>query len=78
MLSSWPNLWWGEDNVRFADVTGDGRPDILVSDVAALQWYRSLGEDGFLGGARVPLPNDEERGPRVLLADLRHDLPYSL
>ncbi len=71
---SWPTLWWGDGTARFADVTGDGRPDILHCTADALSWYRSLGQDGFAAGGRVPWAGDEERGPRVLVADGEHAL----
>ena len=46
------------------DVTGDGLPDVLVTEDDTLTFYPSLGTAGFDRGYRVPLPTDEDRGPR--------------
>lgn len=60
---------WTDPNLRFVDVTGDGIADILVTEDDAFTWHPSLLAEGFGRGRRVPVPTDEERGPRVVFAD---------
>jgi hypothetical protein len=64
-----PNLRWDDPNLRFVDLTGDGRADILITQDEVLTWYPSLSEDGFDEAGYVRKPYDEERGPRLVLAD---------
>lgn len=63
-----PNVDWSRPDVQLADLTGDGHADLLIMDGDELTWHASLGEAGFDGGLRVSLPDDEERGPRVLFS----------
>jgi Insecticide toxin TcdB middle/N-terminal region len=60
---------WTDPNLRFVDLTGDGIADILVTEDDAFTWHPSLLAEGFGRGRRVPVPLDEERGPRVVFAD---------
>lgn len=64
-----PELRWDEPNVRLVDLSGDGHADVLVTENEVFTWYRSRGEEGFDPAARVYHPADEERGPRLVLAD---------
>ncbi|MFM7732453.1 MAG: SpvB/TcaC N-terminal domain-containing protein, partial [Cyanobium sp.] len=64
-----PNLDFNDPNLHFIDLDGDGHADLLLSAGEALVWHRSLAKEGFGGGERLPLPWDEEQGPRVLFAD---------
>jgi RHS repeat-associated protein len=64
-----PNRDWGDPNLRFADLDGDGRADVLITEHDALAWHPSLGEDGFGPERRVSAPWDEERGPALVFAD---------
>jgi RHS repeat-associated protein len=60
----------GNRNLQLVDVTGDGMPDILITQDDAVRWHPSLREQGF--GAEesaVPAMFDEEGAPRVLLGD---------
>jgi RHS repeat-associated protein len=68
-LALLPNADWREPNLRFVDLTGDGRADILVTEDDVLTWYPSIAETGFAGAIRVPKPRDEEAGPAVAFAD---------
>ena len=56
-------------NVRFLDVTGDGRADIVVHEDNVVVFYASKGRDGFAEAVRHPLPRDERLGPRVVFSD---------
>ena len=64
-----PNRDWGDPNLRFADLDGDGHADVLITEHDALAWHPSLGEDGFGPERRVSAPWDEERGPALVFAD---------
>ena len=68
-LQSLPNLDWREPNLRFVDVTGDGRADIVITEDDALTWYPSLAEDGFGPAIHMPTARDEEQGPVAIFAD---------
>jgi len=64
-----PNLNWNQPNLRFLDLDGDGHADILITEDNVFIWYPSLAEDGFGPARQVHQPRDEERGPRLVLAD---------
>ncbi len=50
-------------------MTGDGHADLLVTENQIFTWYPSLAEEGFGPSLQTPQPDDEEAGPRLLLAD---------
>ncbi len=58
-----------DPNLRFIDLNGDGRADVLISEDDALVWHASLGEDGFGPARRVRQALDEETGPRLVFAE---------
>lgn len=64
-----PNVNTKDPNLRFVDVTGDGHPDILISEDTVFTWYESLAKDGFAPARRSPKPWDEEKGPRLVFSD---------
>ncbi len=70
-LRSIPNLDFSDPNLRFLDVTGDGRADIVVFAGDLILLYRTKGRAGFESVVRRPLPKDEREGPRVLFSDAR-------
>jgi len=66
---SLPNVNWSDPRIRFVDVTGNGRADLLVSEENVWLVYPSLGEEGYDPALRAQSPWDEELGPRVVFAD---------
>lgn len=64
-----PRYNWDDPNIRFIDLDGDGRADILVTEDQAFVWHASLATAGFGPAVRVAQALDEERGPRVIFAD---------
>jgi RHS repeat-associated protein len=58
-----------DPNLKFVDLDGDGRADVLVSEDDAFVWHASLAEAGFGPARRVAQSPDEERGPRLVFAD---------
>jgi RHS repeat-associated protein len=80
-FQSIPVLNWNDPNLRFADVTGDGVADIIVTEDDAVKWHPAmLRQDGVSTGLglsegfgeeiRVHIPMDDEwSGPRAVFAD---------
>jgi RHS repeat-associated protein len=64
-----PHLDWNDPNLKFIDLTGDGHPDILISEDHLFTWYASLAERGFDAPEKIPKLQDEERGPALAFAD---------
>lgn len=56
-------------NLRFIDLDGDGRADVLITEDEALVWHASLAEEGFGPARRAARALDEEKGPRIVFAD---------
>ncbi|KWV56560.1 hypothetical protein AS026_33940 [Rhizobium altiplani] len=57
-----------DPELRFIDLDGDGRFDLMLAGDDRLTWHPALGggEAGFGEGRSVGLPLDEENGPRLL------------
>lgn len=64
-----PSVDWGEPNLRFVDLDGNGHADVFLTEDEVFTWYPSRGEAGFGPARRVPKALDEEEGPRLVLAD---------
>jgi RHS repeat-associated protein len=58
-----------DPNLTFVDLDGNGHADVLITDGDALVWHASLAEEGFGPAQRVAQALDEEKGPRIVLAD---------
>jgi RHS repeat-associated protein len=68
-FKSVPTVNMKDPNLRFVDVTGDGFPDILISEDTVFTWYESLSRDGFAPAKHAPKHWDEENGPKLIFAD---------
>jgi RHS repeat-associated protein len=66
---SLPNIDWDDPDLRFIDLTGDGRADALITECEVFTWYPSEGTEGFGSAERCGIPLDETMGPRVVFAD---------
>jgi RHS repeat-associated protein len=64
-----PDVPWKEPNLRFVDLDGDGHADLLITEDRVFTWYPSLADEGFGPARKVFVPPDEEKGPRLVLAD---------
>ena len=64
-----PSVDWNDPNLRFVDLTGDGHADVLVTEDRVFTWYPSLAEEGYGPSRRTPQSDDDETGPRLVLAD---------
>lgn len=76
-FASLPNVNWSDPNLKFIDLDGDGRIDILISEHSTFVWYRSLGEDGFDVAQWISKPWDEEKGPHIVFADKEQSIYLS-
>jgi RHS repeat-associated protein len=56
-------------NLKFVDLDGDGHADVLITEDDAFVWHASLAEEGFGPARRVAQALDEEKGPRIIVAD---------
>ncbi|GAB4560631.1 MAG: hypothetical protein Tsb0020_07470 [Haliangiales bacterium] len=65
-LQATPNINFGDPKLRFVDLTGDGRADILITEDQVFTWYPSHGTDGFGAAERVHSALDEVRGPQLV------------
>ena len=46
-FASLPELDWSDPELKFIDLTGDGFPDLLISEGDDFRWYQSLATVGF-------------------------------
>ncbi|MDU9005966.1 SpvB/TcaC N-terminal domain-containing protein [Sedimentitalea todarodis] len=56
-------------DARAVDLTGDGQPDLLITEGERLVWYESRGVEGHAPARVVDLLDDEVRNPRVVFSD---------
>ncbi|MCP5108626.1 MAG: toxin [bacterium] len=64
-----PNLDFSDPNLKFIDLNGDGRADILISEENVFCRYSSKGKEGYDDYRLVSKALDEEQGPAVVFAD---------
>ena len=64
-----PNINLTDSNSRMLDLTGDGMPDVLITEDNVFTWYESSGRKGFSKVYKTVKAFDEEAGPHVVFAD---------
>src|SRR5262249_41705176 len=64
-----PQVDWTNPNIKLIDLTGDGLADILLTEDGLFTFHASLGESGFDDARMVRTAWDEDKGPKVVLAD---------
>ena len=70
-FASHPQLAWADADLRFIDLDGDGRDDVLIVGDDTFVWYPSLGKGGFGPPRLLPRPRDEELGPAIVFSNGR-------
>lgn len=64
-----PNIDLRDPNLKFIDLDGDGKADILFSQDDVFVWYASKGKKGYDDHRQVRKARDEEKGPDIIFAD---------
>lgn len=64
-----PVIDWSDPNLKMIDLSGDGFPDIAITEEKVLRWHPSKGAEGFEASRTAPVPSDELKGPKVLFSD---------
>lgn len=64
-----PNIDVRDPNVKFLDLDGDGRSDMLISEDDVFVWYASKGKLGFDDYRLARKSKEEEKGANIVFAD---------
>lgn len=64
-----PNINFNDANTKFIDLTGDGKPDLVISEENVFVWYTNLGIAGYDSFESAHNSYDEEKGPAMVFAD---------
>lgn len=64
-----PNIDWQDPHLRLIDVTGDGLPDLLITEDDCFRFHPSKGRAGYGEAEVVAREISEEAGPAVVFAD---------
>jgi RHS repeat-associated protein len=68
-FQSFPNIDLKDPNLKFIDLDGDGKPDILISQEQEFIWYAAKGIIGFDDYHLAAKAANAEQGPQVLFSD---------
>ncbi len=68
-FEQFPNIDFEDPQVRLLDLTGDGRPDVVLTEEEAITWYPSEGRSGYAPRRKAPKFHSEEEGPKLVFAD---------
>ncbi len=69
-----PNIDVRDPNVKFLDLDGDGRSDMLISEDNVFVWYASKGKLGFDDYRLARKSKEEEKGPAIIFADITQSI----
>ncbi|QCK15294.1 SpvB/TcaC N-terminal domain-containing protein [Mangrovivirga cuniculi] len=58
-----------DPNIRLIDLTGNGQPDLVMTEENVFTWYAADGKKGHKPADRISKPYDEEIGPALVFAD---------
>ena len=58
-----------DPNVRMLDVNGDGKPEVVLSDLGAFWYWENEGKTGYDSPEWVVKPYDEELGAAIVFSD---------
>ena len=64
-----PNVNFNDPYLRFIDLTGDGKADIVISEDSVFTWYESKGKEGYENKNEFTKPFNEELGPKVVFSE---------
>jgi RHS repeat-associated protein len=64
-----PNIDFKDRHTRMIDITGDGKPDLLITEDHVFTWYESKGRQGYAPARSTPKFLDEDDGPSMVFAD---------
>ena len=68
-FSEIPQITSKDANVRVLDLSGDGRPDLLLAEERVFRWYPSRGTDGYASSQIATAPVDAAGRPEVVFQD---------
>ncbi|MEO1448297.1 MAG: SpvB/TcaC N-terminal domain-containing protein, partial [Bacteroidota bacterium] len=68
-FSALPNINWQDPNLRMLDLSGNGLPDIAITEQDCIRVYYSEGKEGYFKSEAAIRALDEKRGPQVIFAD---------
>lgn len=58
-----------DPNTRLLDLSGDGQPDIVITEEHVFSWYAAAGKKGYAPPEHSHKVFDEETGPAIVFAD---------
>ncbi len=64
------NIDFRDPNVRMMDLNGDGKPEVILSDLGAFWWWENEGKIGYDSPELATKPYDEEQGVSLVFSDL--------
>ncbi|MCY7327686.1 MAG: hypothetical protein LH618_03970, partial [Saprospiraceae bacterium] len=64
------NLDFRDPNVRMLDVNGDGKPEVVLSDLGAFWFWENAGKIGYDSPELATKPYDEEHGASIVFSDM--------
>ncbi|MBO9204291.1 MULTISPECIES: SpvB/TcaC N-terminal domain-containing protein [Niastella] len=73
-FQQFPNIDLSDPNLKFLDLNGDGRPDLLISHEQEFIWYAAKGKLGYDDYQSAAKAADEEKGPAILFANKNENI----